>query len=104
MPEPAPREKGEEKRPSEDHPIQKTVPLRSSASGRRPDTWSYSSKVRSRDRERPTSPHHVRRLEAHLGDLDLLHEARAKVLDDDAVRGSEEGEDVLDEVLLIIRT
>jgi hypothetical protein len=38
----------------------------------------------------------------HLGDLDLGHEAHSQVLVDDAVRGGEEGEDVADEVPLIV--
>lgn len=38
----------------------------------------------------------------HLRDLHLLHEAHAEVLEDDAVRGGEEGENVGDEVLLVI--
>ncbi|KAJ4838164.1 hypothetical protein Tsubulata_029901 [Turnera subulata] len=38
---------------------------------------------------------------ARLGDLDLLHEPPGEVLEDDAVEGGEEGEDVGDEVLLV---
>jgi hypothetical protein len=33
--------------------------------------------------------------------LQLLHEAHSQVLEHDAVRGGEEGEDVADEVLLV---
>lgn len=39
---------------------------------------------------------------AHLGDLDLVQEAGAQVLEHDAVRGGEEGEHVADEVLLAV--
>ena len=39
---------------------------------------------------------------SHLGELHLAHEAHAEVLEDDAVGGGEEGENVRDEVLLII--
>jgi hypothetical protein len=39
----------------------------------------------------------------HLGELDLLHEAHAEVLEHDAVGGGEEGEDVADEVALVVR-
>tara|TARA_B100000482_G_scaffold62517_1_gene43305 strand:+ start:1212 stop:1412 length:201 start_codon:yes stop_codon:yes gene_type:complete len=38
----------------------------------------------------------------YLGELHLAHEANAEVLEDDAVRRGEEGEDVLDEVLLVL--
>ena len=40
--------------------------------------------------------------ETHLRELDLAHEAHAEVLEDDAVGRREEGEDVGDEVLLVI--
>lgn len=39
---------------------------------------------------------------SHLGELHLAHEAHAEVLEDDAVGGGEEGENVRDEVLLIV--
>ena len=39
---------------------------------------------------------------AHLGDLDVAHEARGEVLEDDAVRRGEERENVLDEVALVV--
>ena len=38
----------------------------------------------------------------HLRELDLAHEANAEVLEDDTVGGGEEGEDVGDEVLLVV--
>jgi hypothetical protein len=39
---------------------------------------------------------------ASLGDLDLGGEAAGEVLEDDAIGGGKEGEDVLDEVLLVV--
>lgn len=39
---------------------------------------------------------------AYLRDLDLLHESSTQVLQHDAVRGSEEGQDVRHKVLLIV--
>lgn len=36
-----------------------------------------------------------------LGDLDLLHEASGEIFQNNAVGGSEEGEDVFDEMLLV---
>ena len=44
----------------------------------------------------------VLKWETHLRELHLAHEAHAEVLEDDAVGGGEEGENVRDEVLLII--
>ena len=38
----------------------------------------------------------------HLGDLHVTAEALGEVLDDDAVRGGEEGEHVRDEVALAV--
>ena len=37
-----------------------------------------------------------------LGDLHLVHEPRTQVLEDDAVRGREEGEHVRDKVALVV--
>ena len=46
--------------------------------------------------------HHLEAVEApSLWDLDLSHESGCEVLEHDAVRGCEEGEYVLDEVLLV---
>ena len=39
---------------------------------------------------------------AGFGDLDVVHEAASEVLEDDAVGGGEEGEDVLDEVAFVV--
>lgn len=47
--------------------------------------------------------HHLETVEAaSLGDLNLSHEALSEIFEDDTVGGSEEGENVLDEVLLVI--
>lgn len=68
-------------------------------------TVSGCSRARRGRARRASVPSRIRKhggyFKAHLGELHLAHEANAEVLEDDAVGGGEEGEDVLDEVLLV---
>lgn len=54
-----------------------------------------------RARSRPNALQTAAAAESHLWQLHLLHEARAQVLQHNAVGGGEEGEHVEDEVLLV---
>ena len=47
--------------------------------------------------------HHLESVETScFGDLDLSHESPGQILEDDAVRGSEECKDILDEMFLVV--